>query len=304
MDPAKVSSSMSVYLAAHPIATHHATQTADTAGMVASILTGDFKPRLPASTQSRYPVSCCSSGLDSTDWSVYHSVNRLDLCNSSMFLNFNLFNKLNNSKTHISIAACTADFDSSSSTTANSQNATCFPGSVNQSTTTPLELASSGSKSSTGVSDVVDALNQLQSFFSIAQPGCSNAIQIAYSGQAAVGVFVGSGLYSQGVIPSVLDKLTTQFETHGAIAEETLIQTCSDSTSRYSLGVFASAEGDLVSVQKAIQSWNNGSCVSSMDESTQKWQTLSFSVPSSNKNSSSVSKSTYLAERAGLPGQK
>ncbi|KAJ5559833.1 hypothetical protein N7513_002232 [Penicillium frequentans] len=307
VNPAEVYSSVSSYLAANPITTRHATQTANAASMMASVLAGDFKPRLPTASRSRCPVSCSSSGLNSTAWSVYHSVDRLDLCNSTMLLDFSLFNELDDPSTHISIAACTADFDSSSSssTTGNSQDTTCSPFSVSQSTvTSSLKLASSGSTSSTGASDVVDALVQLQTFFAASRPGCNDAIQIAYSGQAAVGVFVGSGLNSQGVISSVLDKFTTQIETDGTIAKETLIQACENSTARYSLGVFISTQGDLVSVQQAIQSWSHGSCIDSMEESTQNWETLSFSVPSSNQNSSSLSNSTDLAPNATLSGQK
>ncbi|KAJ6035923.1 hypothetical protein N7540_000202 [Penicillium herquei] len=304
VNPAEVYSSVSSYLAANPIATRPATQTADAASMMASVLAGDFKPRLPAASRSRCPVSCTSSGLNSTAWSIYHSINRLDLCNNTMLLDFNLFNGLDDPNTHISIAACTADFDSSS-VAGTSQSTTCSPFSVSQSTnTSSVELASSGPSSATHLSDVVDALEQLQTFFTVSEPGCNDAIQIAYSGKAAVGVFVGSSLNSQGVISSVLDKFTTQIETDGTIAEETLLQACEGSASRYSLGVFVSTQGDLVSVQQAIQSWSHGSCVSSMEESTEDWQTLSFLVPSSNQNSSSHSNSTYSAGNATLPGEK
>lgn len=305
VNPAEVYSSVSSYLAANPITTRHATQTADAASMMASALAGDFKPRLPAASRSRCPVSCSSTDLNSTAWSVYHSVGRLGLCNNTMLLDFNLFNGLDDPNTHISIAACTADYDSSSSSVAeNSQGTTCSPFSISQSSaTSSLELASSGSSSSTGVSDVVDALEQLQTFFTVSESGCDDAIQIAYSGQAAVGVFVGSGLNSQGVISSVLDKLTSQIKKDGTIAQETVIQT-EDRAARYSLGVYVSSQGDLVSVQQAIQSWSQGSYVASMDESTQNWQTLSFSIPSLTQNSSSASNSTYLAGRGILPGAK
>lgn len=305
VNPAEVSSSVSAYLAANPIATRQATQTADAASMMASIIAGDFKPRLFAASRSRCPVSCSSSGLSSTAWSVYHSVRRLDLCNNTMLLDFNMFNELDDPNTHTSIAACTADFDFSSSVTGSSQDSACSSLSVSQSTNiSSLELASSGSTSSTGVSDIIDALEQLQNFFTVSGSGCDDAIQIAYSGQAAVGVFVGSGLHSQGVISSILKKFMTQIETDGTIAEETLIQLCKGSTARYSLGVFASTEGDLVSVQKAIQSWSNGSCITSMEESTRNWQSLSFTVASSNQNLSSLSNSTYSTGNAILPGAK
>ena len=120
VNPAEVSSSVSAYLVANPITTRQATQTADAASIMASISTGDFKPRLSAASRSRCPVSCSSSGLSSTAWSVYYSVRRLDLCNNTMLLDFNMFNELDDPNTYTSIAACTADFDFSSSVTGSS----------------------------------------------------------------------------------------------------------------------------------------------------------------------------------------
>ena len=310
VNQAEVASSLSAYLAANPIITRHATQTAGAAKMEASVHAGDFTSSLSTANRSRCPVSCSSSGLNSTAWSVYHRIDRLDLCNSTMLLDFNLFNQLDDPQTHISIAACTADFDSSSSTSTggNSEDIICWPPSVSLYTvTSSLELASSGSASSTGASNIVDALEQLRASFAMSEPDCNNVIRIAYSGQAAVGVYVGSGLSSQGVISSVLDKLTTLLEKDGTIAGETLVQASYNSTARYSLGVFASTQGDLASVQRAIQSWRDGSSIS-MEESTPKWHTISFLVPSSQQNSSSAStstyagNSTYLVERAILPG--
>ncbi|PWY70845.1 hypothetical protein BO94DRAFT_609121, partial [Aspergillus sclerotioniger CBS 115572] len=302
VDPAEVASSVSAYLAAHPISTRHATQTPDPSSLMAAVLAGNYTSRLSNTTRSRCPVSCSSSGLNSTAWSVYHSVDRLGLCGSPMLLDFNLFNQLDDAATHVSIAACTADFksvsSSSLSTRDTSDDSSCIAQSVSRSTVTAsVQLASSGNASSTGATDVVDALEQLQSTFTLSGSDCNEVIRVAYAGQAAVGVYVGSGLSGQGVMSSVLNQLVTEIDSNGSIAQETLVQVCDNSTSRYSLGIFASTTGNLLSVQRALQSWHNSSCVTFMEESMPAWQTISYLAPSMQQNSSVPSNYTSLAAR-------
>ncbi|OJI87443.1 hypothetical protein ASPTUDRAFT_137518, partial [Aspergillus tubingensis CBS 134.48] len=248
VDPAEVSSSASAYLAAHPISTRHATQTPDSSSLMAAVVAGNFTSRLSNATRSRCPVSCSSSGLNSTAWSVYHSVDRLELCESPI---------------------CTAESVSRSTVTAS------------------VALSSSGNASSAGASDVVNALEQLQATFALSGSDCQEDIRIAYSGQAAVGVYVGSGLSGQGVISSVLDQLVTKMDTDSRVAPETLVQVCGNSTARYTLGIFASTTADLPFMQRALQSWRNSSCVTPLGDSTPAWQTLSYLLPHGHASGSS-----------------
>ncbi|RAH85983.1 hypothetical protein BO86DRAFT_395429 [Aspergillus japonicus CBS 114.51] len=210
-----------------------------------------------------------------------------------MLVDFNLFNQLDDVATHVSIAACTADFKSSSSLASSiakrgtSDDSSCFSGSVGLSTiTSSVELASSGDVSSTGAADIINALEQVQNTLAVSGSGCKEMIRMATSDQAAVGVYVGSGLGGQGVISSVLDQLLTEIDDTGSVARQTLVQVCDNSTARYSLGVFASSTADLASVQRALQSWRNSSCVSSMEETIPAWQTITFLGPSAPQNSS------------------
>ncbi|OKL59815.1 hypothetical protein UA08_04984 [Talaromyces atroroseus] len=298
VDPAEVSSSVSAYLAAHPISTRKASQTPDTASLKAAVLANATSP-ISHAARSRCPVSCSESGLDSTAWSVYHRLERLDLCDSPMLLDFNLFNELDNPRTHLSLAACSADFELSSlANRETTNNTSCLSNSVSPSTvTSSIQMASSGSTSSIATADVVNLLEQLQAAFAVSQSDCKERIQVAYTDKAAVGVYLGSALSSQGVILPVLDKLITQVQTDNSIAQETIVQLCNNSTARYSLGVFVSTNADLSSTQQAIQSWRNSGCLTTMEEWTPDWDTLSFLAPSSRLNSSLATNSTRLATR-------
>jgi chitinase len=295
VDQAEVSAAVSAYLAAHPIATRIATQNVNATSLMDAVLAGNFTSRLSNATRSRCPVSCSDSGLDSSAWSVYHSLDRLALCDSPMLLDFNLFNMLDDPATHVGIAACTADLESSSSLSRRdtSGDSSCLADSATPSNvTSSVELASYGkASSSTAATDVVNALEQLQAAVALSGSDCHEVIRTVYSGKAAVGVYVGSGLSSQGVASSVLDQLVSEIDSAGSIAQETLVQVCGNDTSRYSLGIFASTTGDLPSVQQALQTWRNNSCVNWLEDSTPVWQTISFLAPNtttSSTNSSSI----------------
>ncbi|KAL4795918.1 hypothetical protein BDV19DRAFT_388634 [Aspergillus venezuelensis] len=292
VDPAEVASSVSAFLAAHPLSTRQASQTSDAASLKAAFLAGNFTSHISRAVRSRCPVSCSKSGLDSTAWSVYHRVDRLDLCDSPMLLDFNQFSKLDDPRTHLSIAACTIDFELSSSSKRETTNTSCLSDSVTLSTdTSSLELATSGTVSSTKTTDVVDLLDQLQSAFALSESACKEDIRIAYTDKAAIGVYLGSALSSQGVISHVLKKLATQVQTDGSIAQETFVQLCDSFTARCSLGVYVSTNGDLPSVQQALQTWHNSSCLATED-ATVDWYSISYLARSSRQNSTLPSNST------------
>jgi len=131
----------------------------------------------------------------------YHSINRLELCDSTMLLGFALFNQLDDPSTHVNIPACTADLQSVVDTASTGTTATCQRDDVSQTQmTASLQLASSGSSSSAQLANVVAALDQLRTYSALseAHTGCNETINFAYSGNTTVGVYVGSGLANQG----------------------------------------------------------------------------------------------------------
>lgn len=311
----EASNALSAYLKASPLTTSSvaiSTQTPDLASLKAAVIAGNYTSRLSNVTRSRCPVSCNSAGtLNSTAWSVYHSLDRLSLCNESMLLDFAVFNQLNDTGTHISIAACTADLDtttSQASKRSSNVSSTCFASSANLTeVTTSVELGSSGSTSSGNITGVVTALQKLQSLSSqtLGESNCNETFQFSLAGNVAVGFYVGSGLSSQGVITPVLESLTNQVQSDGTVAENLYVQLCDNRTARYSLGVFANTNADLPSVQQAVQAWRNNTCVTTNDSSTPNWQEVTFLAPALLKNTSSTgnngsisTNSTTLAARS------
>jgi chitinase len=296
------------FLAGGSISTRSAPASAttqDAAAIKAAVLAGKYTSRLNEATRKRCPLSCSSTGANSSHWFAYQSVDRLDICNETMLVDFSLLSELNNPHSSNKIFACTADFGGIAGTEP-ATAATCHVGGVNYTENTlPLQMVSSGVSSSVGLTFVSDALTQLRKTFKLAGPSCNETIRYAYSEKAAIGIYIGSRLNNQDVIDSVLDQLTTTLQDNGAVSESLAVQLCDNRSARYSLGVFISTLPSLSAAQNAVQTWKNGSCLASMSTTSPAWHNITFNAPEvshSHKNSSSLlnraAHSSQLSARA------
>ncbi|KAI0403693.1 class V chitinase Chi100 [Xylaria palmicola] len=257
----------------------------------AAVMAGNYTSHRHRIDGFHCPSSCSSAMTDSGTWFAYGGadLDRIKGCNSTMLLDFALFNGLDDPKTQVSVSACRADLALSSPSAGSSRSGTksCLPANVQQTkVTSPLELGTSGTSSTSQVASVVDALNQLSVHSELSAESCNETIIYAYSGNAAVGVYVGSGLTRQGVLPSVLKSLSAEVKSGGSVAENLMVQLCSNISTRYSMGVFIDTKGDLVSVQKSLQLWKKGSCITSMGDTTPNWQSLTYLTPTPDQSGS------------------
>jgi chitinase len=224
-----------------------------------------------------------------------------------MLLDFSLFNPLGEKKTHVGIAACAADLSTTVSAAGNGSTTSglCLPDTNSNTTekvTAQLQLMSSSGTQSGSTDSVVEALNEIQALSGLRSSGCNETIQFALSGEVAVGIYAGSGLSAQGILPSVLEQLVDHVQNNG-FSDGLLVQLCDASgrSARYSLGVIVVAGSDLASAQAAVQTWKNSSCVSTTSNQTaQTWQNITFSVPSSTPPSSSNSSNSTSAAAGSL----
>lgn len=303
---AQASIAFEAYKATTPYTTRPAPVAAkpNLAALKTAVLAGKYTSRLSNSTRSRCPQSCSSAGTDPSKWFIYHSINRLDLCNSVMLLDFAIFNPLADLNTRASISACTADLEPVEATTA-TITGKCQADSINQTeVTASLQLGSSGSSSTNSVADAVAALEQLLASSALSEASCNETIKFAYSGNVAIGLYVGKGLTNQGVITSVLEQLSTKLQSDGSVPETLVAQLCDDRSARYSIGIFASTNSDLSLAQLSVQTWKNSSCITNMQKTVPAWQNVTFSVPSlmqkpSVSSNSTTGNSTALQSRDG-----
>lgn len=112
---ATANSDFESWLAAHPITTPTTTIVSKTAQALKATPNNDIRFS-NADAFNACPVTCGNGGIDPKNWTAYHSLERLAICDKTMLLDFNLFNDLNNSSNHKSIYACTADDMSSLAT--------------------------------------------------------------------------------------------------------------------------------------------------------------------------------------------
>jgi chitinase len=277
-----------------------ASKPTDLANAKAAVLAGNYTSRRHFQGRDGCPVGCVGADIDTSAWFVYGSLDRLNrACSRPMLLDFALANLIDDKRSHVSISACTADYSDASVPA--SDSASCTSTDAEQTgVSSSLQMASSGTSSSKHVADVVTVLDQLRVYATLSDAQCTETIKFGYSGDVAVGVYAGSGLASQGVLSSVLEKLSTKVNVDGSIAESLSTELCSDISSRYSLSVIVNTNGDLGAVQREIQASKNGTCVSTKAEAStaSTLQTVSYLVPVSTNatNNTATIKSTRATE--------
>ncbi|KAL5040862.1 hypothetical protein BDW71DRAFT_201835 [Aspergillus fruticulosus] len=282
-----ITSAIDEYLAAHPIATRSetASQSSSTGVQHSTADLLSWTPPIPKASRSRCPLACSDTGLDPHGWPVYHSVDRLSWCNQTMLLDFALFNELKGHKSHISIAACSADLFITTPT-GNSSTSTglCLPDTNLNNTkevTAQLELVSSSGTQSSVTESVIKALTELQAFANLSPGACNETIRFALNENATVAVYVGAGLSGQGILSGILDMLVNNVQTEG-FGDDLLVQLCDSngSSSRYSVGVQALRGSKLSLAQQTVQTWKNNSCVlPTGDQTAEGWEDITFRIP-------------------------
>ncbi|KAJ8069027.1 hypothetical protein OCU04_002702 [Sclerotinia nivalis] len=298
---ADIPDSLSSWLKAHPVSTKIAAPitTAQTqASLISTLSNRTLSPSVINSQRSRCPASCDDAGFGPSNWTVYHDVNRLAFCNQTMILDFNLYNSLDDPLAHASIRSCVASLVADVSDVATTTSTSC-PLKRNQiQVQESMQIAFNQSDSSGSVDDFVAATQQLERYLVKKESECDATIAFAYSGSAAVGIFVGSG--AQNVSADVLQQFITEVQSVG-ISESVLVQLCAgqNRSSSYSLGIIANANADLAFVQNAVQTWASGDCVTRYDSSNV-WQNVTLSIPNIQSNATSLSSNATLSNSTTL----
>ncbi|KAJ5986037.1 hypothetical protein N7451_010402 [Penicillium sp. IBT 35674x] len=237
-------------------------------------------------------IAAYESGSSPSNWSVYHSVDRLSLCNETMMLDFALFNTLSSGNTQKSIRACTVD---AGDTSLSSRSASC-EGAIGMTeiVTASLQMAQTVSTdSSSEISDMIAVTEKLED-----RPPVMGLLLLPHLARGSVGIYAGAQIQQQGLVDTVIKEFIAALKTSGS-SEKLLVQLCDESrSSRYAVGIVVDATGDLAAVQHAVQSWTNGTCVTSLGTPSS-WNDITFSIPVSSQVANSTAKpSTSHAARA------
>lgn len=291
--PEDAQAAMQSFLDRNPISTVSAPESQATAtdldSLKNAVLAGNFTAsRSWDFLRNPCPGSCKSLGISSSTWPVYPSMDRLAKCDETLLLNFALYTEIDGTNGKVKIRGCVADLDTDSTTSSGGDNSSCVVPNNSKSVTTSLQLGWDNGAATGSASEAVAALEQLLAYESLDQSPCNETINFASSGKTSVGIYMGSALHRQGLLPSILKDIIARVQDDG-ITETTVVQLCDSRTSRYSLGVIINSNDDLLATQKAVQSWRNSTCHTTLDNVVSGWKKLTYSVPVASNSSNSTS---------------
>lgn len=288
-DTSRAQQAMSVFLSKHPITTRSAAQSQSTPTLenlkVAALASNFSSSQSWDFLREPCPGKCDTLGLNSSDWPAYSHLDRLALCDHPMLLDFALYTPVDGSSGHVSIRGCAANLGVYNTWTASASKCSSSKNTHNVTSSMSLGWDTAGGNGNTV--DAVTALQQILAYELVNPAHCNETINFASSGGIAAGVYMGSGLHGQSLLAPVLKDLIQDVMNNG-IPETLVAQLCGNSSATYTTGIYISKSGGLTGAQTAVQSWRNGSCLTSLDD-TKVWNDISYSMPiHGRKNSSST----------------
>ncbi|CRG88879.1 hypothetical protein PISL3812_05914 [Talaromyces islandicus] len=238
------------------------------------------------------PELCVGS---SEKWTVYSSIDRLEMCERPVLFDFAVQSPLEDSSSTVKLRACMA----------RANNETVFKRLISstcieetQRTEQSLDIFKSGTSRPESDGDLHAALDILSTYLADSTY-CETEFLAAYYRDVVVGIYSGSAIDKSKTIPSLVEQLKQQTPT---APKSMAAQLCgSDCNAGYTFGVAIDTSRDIASVQKAVRSWSEAACVNSTQNPTQlssiAWYESPLQPPKNSTNSSS--KRHILQERGG-----
>lgn len=227
----------------------------------ADVATAQLDVRLPVSPGYRgrdaCPSRCSIAGPNSANWSAYHNFGQFQSCQHTMFYTFSLYDQVDDPDALHRIYACTSYGTDWVNLPPSPAEASVFEA-VN--TTYEIGRWSDGSLATPGVYTLSE---QMRHYLANGYgPTDGPVILFGQSGDAAVGLYVGEGLQSQGTSP-ILKAFEYDVLTMGAHTEALAMQHCEPGyNGDHVFGVMATSNGSFSAIQDALKSWDHGECLS------------------------------------------
>ncbi|KAI9040038.1 uncharacterized protein KD926_008601 [Aspergillus affinis] len=205
------------------------------------------------------PERCSVSGSNIGNWSVYPSLNKIRKCKETLFYDFSLYDNVDDQASNHRIQACSSfgpDFSNLPSSSA--RIASGEPLNVE------FEIGWWHPGMGLEASDIRSLVKQMRTYADHGH-GATDRPFIIYgqSGQATIGLYIGQGLLNQGISQSALKIFQDNLENLDVSTPSLAMQLCEpryDST--HIFGIMASSNGKFASIQDAVRSWANATCLS------------------------------------------
>lgn len=227
--------------------------------------------RLPASLgyqgrSNACPARCAASGPNPGNWSVYHNFEQFSSCQELLFYSFSFLDPVDDADALHRIHTCTSfgpDWGNLPVNTSglSSQSQSAAVNSMNGTYQIGSWPSAPGSTVSYSLATLIDQFRQyLSGGFA---PVNSPTILFASYGSTSVGLYIGSGLQSQGIGETALAYLKHSVANSNASnSAQVAMQFCQPGLdSDHIFGLMATGNGTFAEVQEALTSWSKAKCL-------------------------------------------
>ena len=243
-----------------------------------------------AQRNSRPCPRACEDSRDPGDWSHYHAVERLAVCDEPMLLDFSLYNPINDDSTDVTIRACTLG-DASSEANYLFDSGYVGPDATGKTNFGPNKLKARDSDAGAAcvataaeersltakltlweltedflgnrTSDVLLVAESLESSLLTGSDMCDTRIVFSYFHGTVVALYAGMQVDMTRTAKSLLRELVRELQRSDGTQQKKAVEVCSGQscTAGTLFGVMADASGDLGAVQAVVKNWNEGKLV-------------------------------------------
>ncbi|KAM5447956.1 hypothetical protein McanCB56680_008038 [Microsporum canis] len=246
------------------------------------------------------PIRCSTSGPNPYNWSVYHNLDQLQSCQETQFYNFNLHDEVDDAHTFHRIYACTsygpdwANLPKSTADVAEVQSV---------SDDAPYEIGWWSEGGRLASSGIYSLSMQLRHYLTNGYGSTNKTVLLfGYSGQAAIGLYIGKGLQNEGVSSFALKALEDSVLQQEIKTSSMAMQLCQPGyDADHIFGFMATSNGSFTPVQNALKTWAKADCLS-FTESKNITGPAHFTIPLVPTTNSTVrgSNATVSAKSARL----
>ncbi|KAJ5577072.1 Glycoside hydrolase superfamily [Penicillium sp. DV-2018c] len=209
----------------------------------------------------------CEVAADSSGWTMYSRVNRLEVCNETMLLDFALHSKLSNPEIQPRLFACTVNDNERVGLTDSSSCGTTSDFDVS------LDLVWSGEGGSANSDTAIMAVEAIRQYLQDTN-SCKTNIKFAYAQKTVAGIYVGSQIHPESIADDFLPKVVSYLkDTH--VPRRVAFQHCTENIDR-GFGVVIDMRGDLAGVQDIVKGWSTAACPSNWEHCREDWSEMTL----------------------------
>ncbi|KAK8129159.1 chitinase [Apiospora kogelbergensis] len=242
------------------------------------------------------PERCLISGPNTGNWSVYPDFKDIQRCQEAMFYDFSLHDQVDDPAGPHRIQACSSfgpDFsmlpDEPSAGLASTK-----------SIQVQLEIGWWEEGFGMAASGIRSLVSQLRKYIDHGHGASADQPLTIFGqfGQATIGLYIGQGLLRQSLSTSALKRFQDNLDNLNVSTPTLAMQLCKPGYDKtHIFGIMATSNGTFTSIQNAIKTWANASCLSFSESSTITEQAV-FTTPLIHANQ--TSNSTVLRRRPSL----